>query len=1009
MNRGETALDPRTEAELCRRVEELAASYTPEWRFDREFPDIGSVLALVFAGQMADNIRRFNRLPEKYHTEFVNLLGLSPLPPCPAACVAVAEVAGSAPSGVPLPRGTPLAADGAGPDGEAVLFETVEDVYLTGARITDILLLSGARNRILPLLGGPRPARLIPGRAEAPREAEPESAAPFRLFDFGGAGIARNALLMYHRSVFRTRDGAPLQVLPLGPEGTSLAEELADPARWRWSCYSCGSLEPFDSAEARDGVLLLRRNGESQPVSLGDGAYHLLCLEALEPVSAAVVLRDLQAASACGGTAPDCVLHGGAALRPEEFMPFGDTVSLFDECYIESDWVFSQDGASVTLSFELSSRRTLAGPALRQEAGELRIIRRRRETAQPEISRCAPQRIALEYFNGGWRPLPCADCSALMDGNRTGPVRISFRCPGDWRPLSADGCGGRCLRLRVLQADGCCLLPCEHTVPVVKNLRLSYEYPRPWKRPQRLRAVFGTQAEDLSRPFAEGRPVTVFRPLPYPPAALYLGFDRLPEGAPVSLFFDVEAQPCRRTEETFFEYSGRSGFRPLEAEDNTGNFSCAGTVRFVPPADFAPAEVEGVRRWWLRIRGGASAPEGDRPLIRSVAVNAVNILNRQTLEEERFYVESAAPGMSFPLAVKDLLSAEVFVNETGQLSPRQMEQMLEERPQDIRVSRGAAGEIASCFVRWTEVESFAASAPESRHYMLDRTRGAVVFGDGVHVRIPRARHGAALTVRPVRCGGERGNVPAGAVNRFFRNVMYVESVRNPAAACAGSGPESGESLRRRGAELIGSRGRLVTSRDFEQAVRVFSGAVERVRCLAGTDADGRPDPACITVAVMTRDYAQGGQTFRRICGPLRRHLLERCGAAAAPECLTVCEPAYVEVSVSVWAGVDDASCALAARDMILERLREALNPLNRQSGWEIGVLPSERRLRTVLQSLRIPGRIHRICAAARYKDRSGSHETDLDHLPANPLAIAVSGEHRVYIGLRQARREKSGT
>lgn len=1002
VSHGETALDPRTREELCRRVEELAASYTPEWRFNRESPDIGSVLALVFTGQMADNIRRFNRLPEKYHTEFVNLLGLSPRPPCPAACVAVAEVIRGASSGVPLPRGTPLAADGAGPDGEAVLFETAEDVYLTGARITDILSLSGVRNRILPLLGGPRPAQLIPERAEAPQETGPENAEPFRLFDLSGAGIARSALLMYHRSVFRTKGGAPLQVLPLGPEGASLAEELASSARWRWSYYNGGSLQPFNSAEARDGVLFLRRDGESQPVFLEDGAYHLLCLEALEPVSAAVVLGDLQAASACGGTAPDCVLHDGAALSPEEFMPFGDTVSLFDECYIGSDWVFSQDGASVTLSFELSSRRTLAGLAPRREAGKLRIIRRRREAAEPEISRSAPQQVALEYFNGGWRPIPCADCSALMDGSHTGPVRISFLCPGDWKPLPVDGCGGRCLRLRVLRADGCCLLPCEHTVPVIKNLRLSYEYSRPWRRPQRLRAVFGTQAEDLSRRFAEGRPVTVFRPLPYPPAALYLGFDRLPEGAPISLFFDVEAPPCRRMEETFFEYSGRAGFRPLEAEDNTGNFSCPGTVRFVPPADFAPMEVEGVRRWWLRIQGGASALGGDYPLIRSVAVNAVNILNRQTLEEERFYVESAAPGMSFPLAVENLLCAEVFVNETGQLSRRQIEQMLEESPQDIRISYGAAGEVSTCFVRWTEVDSFAASLPESRHYMLDRIKGAVVFGDGVHVRLPRARHDAAFTVRPVRCGGERGNVPAGAVNRFFRNVMYVESVRNPAAACGGSDPESGESVLRRGAELIGGRGRLITGGDFEQAVRAFSGAVERVRCLAGTDVDGRPDPSRITVALMTRDYARGGQTFGRIREPLKRYLLERCGADAAPECLTVCEPAYVEVSVSVWAGVDDASCAFAARDMLLKQLREALDPLNRQNGWEIGILPSERRLRTLLQALRFPGRIHRICAAARYKDRSGSHETDLDHLPANPFAIAVSGEHRIYIGLRQA-------
>ena len=64
MNQKELKLDTRTQKELCQRVEELASSYTPEWRFDRQNPDVGSTLALIFTGQMAENIRRMNQLPE---------------------------------------------------------------------------------------------------------------------------------------------------------------------------------------------------------------------------------------------------------------------------------------------------------------------------------------------------------------------------------------------------------------------------------------------------------------------------------------------------------------------------------------------------------------------------------------------------------------------------------------------------------------------------------------------------------------------------------------------------------------------------------------------------------------------------------------------------------------------------------------------------------------------------------------------------------------------------------
>ena len=122
MKQNEWVLDSRTQKDLCRRVEELAASYTPEWRFDRHDPDIGSTLALIFTGQMADNIRRMNQLPEKYHTEFVNLLGLNLKPSYPAAGVAVVDLLRGTVPGVALPRGSRLMADSE--EGNPILFET---------------------------------------------------------------------------------------------------------------------------------------------------------------------------------------------------------------------------------------------------------------------------------------------------------------------------------------------------------------------------------------------------------------------------------------------------------------------------------------------------------------------------------------------------------------------------------------------------------------------------------------------------------------------------------------------------------------------------------------------------------------------------------------------------------------------------------------------------------------------------------------------------------------------
>lgn len=1005
MKHQELTLDPRTQETLCDRMEELAASYTPEWRLDRRDPDIGSTLALIFAGQMADNIRRLNQLPEKYHTEFANLLGLTLKPAYPASGVVVAELMRGTVPGVALPRGTRLMADGA--DGDPVLFETMGDVYLTNARITDVLSLSGTQGRVLPLLGGPKPPVLAPQAPETeedeplPQEGLPVSPSPFALFDYEEPGREQNALLLYHRTLFGGGSPVPILLAVTDPEGASLAGELTDPARWRWSYYDGTALRPFGTVEAQDGFILLRRDGDAAPVTLVGVSYHLVCLEALEPIRASLTVGDIRIASVGEPAAPELIVHEGEALDADECLPFGETVSVFDECYLCDDQVFSQQGAEITLSLHLETRKKLLRLTPQQESEELKIIKRKPRAVQYNTAYTAPERIALEYFNGqAWRRLSCsAEWSALFDGTRTGAYEITFRCPEDWAAVPVNGYTGRSLRLRVTQADNCYLLPCEHTMPLLRDVRLSYRYTGPWKQPQQVRTVRGCVTENPTRALLSGETAAVFAPLPYPAASLYLGFDRPLEGAPISLLFDVQETVHFRTDPVQYEYSTRSGFRPMKVIDRTENFSGSGTVLFMPPADFAPMEVEGVRRWWLRLRGSEEAVHGYHPLIRSIQLNAVDIRNQQTLEEESFYVDTASPNMTFPLSARKILSAEVFVNELGQHSRRQMLQMKAQRPQDVRLERDLLGEITAFFVRWTEVDTFDRSQPGDRHYMIDRMRNLLVFGDGVHVRIPQASRDAAILARAVSCDGARGNVPAGAVDRFFGNVMYVQSVRNPTATYAGSDPEDLDSARRRGAALLSGHGRLISTRDFARAVKAFSGSVEKVKCAAGRTLDGQIAPSLLTIAVMTQDYDRGAYAFNNLREPLRRYLLERSGATLSPEQLVLAEPVYVEISVSVWVKADSAANAFEVQTLILDSIRGFLDPLPRPGhpGWEIGSLPSEGQVRMLLQSLSFQGHIGRMLAVARYTDQTGTHETGLDQLPEMPFAIGISGQHPIYL------------
>lgn len=1004
MPRDELILDGRSAEDLQEQIARLAASYTPEWRFDRVRPDVGGVLALIFARQMAGNLDRLNQTIGKYHTEFVNLLGVSLRPAYPASGVVIASLVGDTVPGLDMPRGTKLV--GTGADETPVIFETTGDVYLTSAKLTDVVALSGRFGKIIPLLGGPKPARFLP--VHAPQQEEEEhKLGPVSLFDYSAPGIEQNALLFYHKSAFDTVEGAAVEVALRQPEGEAPVD-FADPARYRWSYFDGSGLAPYQ-VTGRGSVVELRRQKESVPLELEGESYQLVCLQPVESPRQALQVKQIGLASSCTGVRPDFVTHNDRELDPEHFQPFGSSASLFDECYIGHQKVFAQAGATVTLSFRLSFAKRLVTFTPQQEAEDLKIIKRKPKIITQQTGETSAQEITLEYFNGiGWRKLPCfQDWSTLFDGAHTGEVELTFQCPDRWQPTPVGGWECRTLRIRLLRADNCYLQPCIHNMPVLEGLTLSYQYGDNWQQPQRLRTVWGTGVEDVTGLVRSGAPITVFRPLPYSDHSLCLGFDGPMEGAPVSILFNVQENNHFEEAPIAFEYSTINGWKPLRVIDNTGNMAGAGTLVFMPPSDFVPMEVEGVSRWWLRlVDEGRAFDDQSRyhACINDIQINAVEIRNVETLPEEAFYVRSATANMSFPLAAENILSAEVFVSERDTMPEPAMAQLAAQHPDDVRVSYDFLGGIQSFYVRWTEVENFDHSRPEDRHYVIDRMNNRILFGDGVHVRIPQAQSGVAFTVQVKCCRGTRGNLPAGAVDTLFDGMLYVENVSNPIATFAGSDLEHIASAHRRGANIVSGRNRLVSQLDYVREVSAFSDAIEKVRCVAGRDLNGQEAPGQITIAVLMRDYADGAYSFNSIKERLMERLLERSEATVTRQELVLTEPVYVEISADVWAVADDAHRSFDVQNLIRDSLNTYLDPLGKEGGpgWDIGRLPTEAQIRIMLQSIRGPMHIRRFIITARYLDRWGSHDCVLDDLPPNPFAIAVSGNHRIYVELPQA-------
>lgn len=1020
----EFQLDKRTFANVKEEIATLSHAYTPEWRFDPTNPDVGSTLALLFAHQMSDNLTRLNQVLGKYHTEFVNMLGVSLLPAYPSSGVVTVDLIRDTVAGLPLPRGTKLSAladDDFG--GETMIFETLSDVYITSAHLTDILSISGRFGKIIPLYGGPSATPLLPSapiveedvidfftvdEVEVDEEPAPLNAT-LSLFDFEGVGVERNAVLMYHTHIFNTANDVDLVVRPIEAlTGCSLAEELADGKQYRWSYCTQGGLVPFASVTHRGDCVLLRRGEDEElgKVRLDGVPYGVVCLERVDSTVHTVELSDLRVASSCDSGLPTFLCHNDSDLPMDSFLPFGESASVFDECYIGHDQMFSQQGALVTMSFDLSFQEKLVTFTPQQEKDNLKVIKRKPQTVLFETVRTTVDEVSLEYYNGlGWRRLPTtADWHTLFNGEHPGEISLSFHCPDDWQAMVVGGYEGRCVRLRVARADNCYLQPCLHNMPVMSNLALAYRYEGEWKRPQRLQVIRGTQREDFSKPLSEGRNITLFQPLPYASNGCYLGFDRKMEGSPVSILFDVTENVHFDNAPLRFEYSTLSGWKPLKVIDNTANLSSEGTVLFMPPSDFAPRNIEGISRFWLRLvdaEGVYDDPDHYHPQVRSILLNAVEIQNVETMEEEVFYVESSTPHMKFSLSAENILSAQVFVSEHSRLSQAMMQEMLRTTPERVQVEYDFLGQISGFAVLWDEVEHFDNSQPSDRHYVIDRMNNTICFGDGVNVMLPPATGGASFTVRVKCCKGERANLPPNSITELYGQALFIDTVTNPIATFAGSNMESIPSAHRRGASIVSGRGRLVSELDWVREVQSFSGVIEKVKCLAGEDLEGNHSPGMITVALMTGDYTDGAYTFNGLKDRLRSRLMERCEATVAPNQLILSEPVYVELSVDVWVQSNNAHHAFDLQNLIQESLYGFIDPLPREGhmGWDIGHLPTEAQIKMMLQSLRLDGHINRFIITARYVDKHGTHETSLANMLHNPFYIAVNGNHRIHIEL----------
>jgi hypothetical protein len=331
---------------------------------------------------------------------------------------------------------------------------------------------------------------------------------------------------------------------------------------------------------------------------------------------------------------------------------------------------------------------------------------------------------------------------------------------------------------------------------------------------------------------------------------------------------------------------------------------------------------------WFRARL-AAAPEVAPQLVR-VLPNTVAATAAVTRFEEVLGTSNGRPGQAFRLTRSPVLV-------DASVDPPQPALTIE-------VRLGGEHEV------WTAVSDFYGRDADAPVFILDPQAGTVMFGDGVHGRIPVA--GSRVVASRYRHGGGSvGNAGPETVTALKSSVPHVDTVTNFRAAAGGADAETLEEAKLRAPHDLRHRERSVTAEDFADLAqetpgvriqRAFALPLTRAERVEGSSPPEHtlvPDqPGAVTVVVLPESRHETPQPTEEQLRLVCEHLN---GRRLITTELYVAGPRYLELSeLSAEVTVDRQADLKAVHDALTERLLSYFHPLYGGAdgrGWPFGL------------------------------------------------------------------------
>lgn len=956
-------LDDRTFEQIRDEAIRLIPQYCPEWtNFNPSDP--GITLIELFSWMTEMVLYRLNRVPDKVFVTLLDLIGIQLRPPQPARAMLTFQLVEGFEGGTWIPRNSQVATE-PNEDGETIVFETEEDLYAVSTRLQKVI--SVFRDKV---------ADNTENLHKVPRE-------PFEAF--AGSKEIERFLYLSDPRLSALQETGLVQVVFHCP--LAKTEGLTQLLEWEyWNGHRWRDLDTVDVSEADDAASADERRHERSVAFRGpledlaagevagfEGFWIRGRLIELPSSDDETIIGEISASAHIleegihADQALACV--AGELYVPLDqskvFYPFSEQPAT-DACfYLCSEEVFGKQDARIAIDLVQAEESLVP----RARPTENLLIRWEYWNGKKwmELGRTSPDG-APETQSHEFR-----DTTAALTRSGT----VSFLRPAAMERREVNGHEGYWIRARIdvghfgkpggyQVVDGNWVWVDEHPLapPAFRNVELRYsQVPSPMAAVVTYNDFNYVDRTQLARD--PNRTFQAFEPFKEEHPAFYMGFDTpFPAQQPVKLYCrleEFEEEPSdvildepfpeeasererRRRERKpdqrlAWEYWNGKRWVDLKPRDETYNLTRSGVLEFRGPGDFALKREFGEELYWVRCRMELGS-YARAPRIEDLLLNTVSAVHATEVRMETLGHSDGTPDQRHAFARFPVLpGAVILVREHELPSKREARKIREEEGEDaIQVETDEAGNPTEIWVRWHRVDSFYASSPTDRHYVIDPVVGNVIFGDGRRGKIPPPGPNAILAERYQTGGGLVGNVGAGSINVLRQAIPYVERVTNYYAARGGADLETLDEAKLRGPQVIRHRYRAVTVEDYEWLAKKASGNVGRAKCLKTPRREGE-----VTVLVLPASEQAIRDLHRKpVAAPelLRRvqdFLDERRLVTTR---VRVCKPRFVEISVHVAVVLKTSGPGVErVKQRLEDEIRTALHPLYGGPdgrGWPFG-------------------------------------------------------------------------